>query len=45
MANTEYEVGEGDGSLEVCVMITNIGGGLESALIVNLLIQSETGAG
>ena len=36
MVPSEYSVGEGDGSVEVCVEIGVPAGGLESELIVDL---------
>ena len=45
MAETQYSVREGDGSVMVCVELSNIPeDGLESELIVDLIITPGMGA-
>jgi len=46
MDEDTYTVGEGDGSVEVCVEIGNVpSGALECELVVNLTISSGTKTG
>ena len=46
MDEDTYTVGEGDGSVEVCVEISNVpSGALECELVVNLTISSGTKTG
>jgi len=46
MDEDTYTVGEGDGSVEVCVEIGSVpSGGLESELVVTLTISSGTKTG